>query len=220
MNILIVGGAASGKSAVAENIAVELSEKYGKQLYYVATLSKNSGGDTKERIARHRQMRANKNFITLEREKDFEHLSIPNGGIVLLEDLGNLTANEIFSGTVSAVAVDRHDTNTNYASNGKGSLRAPEAAALSASGAVFADGIARKIFNSLNHIAEQCEHFIVVSNNIFDGGVNYCNKDNEIESYDATTLLFMQALASSNNSWAENCERVIEVVAGIQVNIK
>ena len=53
--------------------------------------------EDEERIERHRLMRAEKGFHTLERYTNLAELTIEEPGCVLLECLGNLTANELFS---------------------------------------------------------------------------------------------------------------------------
>ena len=53
--------------------------------------------ESRKRVARHRQMRKDKQFETLECYTDLEHAAIPYGSTVLLECMSNLTANEIFS---------------------------------------------------------------------------------------------------------------------------
>lgn len=56
------------------------------------------GREGAERIARHRRARAGKGFMTLEQPRNLETCSIPPHATVLLEDLGNLAANEVFAG--------------------------------------------------------------------------------------------------------------------------
>lgn len=93
MLIFITGGAASGKSEQAEQIICENTD--GKRLY-LATMQP-SGKAAQERIARHRRLRQGKHFSTIERPRKLDTLSLParyDG--ILLEDLGNLTANELF----------------------------------------------------------------------------------------------------------------------------
>ena len=92
MTILIIGGAASGKSAYAENLLCALS---GGALVYVATM-KPYGAEAAARIAKHRNMRAGRGFRTVERYADLAGLRVPDASAVLLEDLGNLCANELF----------------------------------------------------------------------------------------------------------------------------
>ena len=49
------------------------------------------------RVARHRAMRAQKQFDTVECPLHLDRLILPRRGTVLLEDLGNLTANELYA---------------------------------------------------------------------------------------------------------------------------
>ena len=96
---LIVGGAGSGKSEYAEQLAVQLSEKTGGERIYLATMV-SGGKEAGERIARHRKNRAGRGFRTVERPVDLCGLDLrkEEGALpaVLLEDLGNLLGNEMF----------------------------------------------------------------------------------------------------------------------------
>ena len=94
MLILVTGGAASGKSAHAERLVCEHAPA-GR--LYLATMQP-FGAAAKARIARHRALRRSKGFETVERTTDLAGLTLPRryAGI-LLEDLGNLLANELFA---------------------------------------------------------------------------------------------------------------------------
>jgi adenosylcobinamide kinase/adenosylcobinamide-phosphate guanylyltransferase len=94
MRTLVIGGAACGKSEYAETLSVLRPEPR----YYIATMMPFSREDDL-RIEKHRLMRAEKGFITMERYTDMAGLILPERGTVLLECLGNLTANELFSDT-------------------------------------------------------------------------------------------------------------------------
>lgn len=48
------------------------------------------------RVARHRAMRQQKQFATVECPRGLEAIALPQRGTVLLEDLGNLAANELY----------------------------------------------------------------------------------------------------------------------------
>ena len=63
MKILVTGGSASGKSAVAEELCVKL----GKQTAYIATMQP-FGKDAAYRIDRHRKLRAGKQ-LRLDRQQ-------------------------------------------------------------------------------------------------------------------------------------------------------
>ena len=93
---LIVGGAASGKSAYAENLSLGL----GGRRVYVATM-KPWDEECRTRIARHRARRAGHGFVTLECYRDLVTLEVPRDANVLLDCLGNLLSNEMYD----------HDTN-------------------------------------------------------------------------------------------------------------
>lgn len=91
MLTLVIGGAGSGKSAFAEAL---VCRRNGKKLYLATMLP--HGAEALTRIEKHRAQRAGRGFETLERGLDLEHAAIPAGADILLEDLSNLLANEIF----------------------------------------------------------------------------------------------------------------------------
>ena len=91
MRVLVVGGAASGKSAFAERAACALSESRT----YAATMAEH-GDDARARIRRHRQMRAGLGFRTVECLGTLEPLAADDG-VVLVDDLGNLVAGALFA---------------------------------------------------------------------------------------------------------------------------
>lgn len=92
MFTLIIGGAGSGKSAFAEALLQTMPEPKS----YIATMEAFDG-ESRARIARHREMRRDKGFETLERYTDLAGAALPEGGSALLEDVSNLLANEMFS---------------------------------------------------------------------------------------------------------------------------
>ena len=93
MLTLVLGGAGSGKSAFAEAL---LARAAAKTRVYLATMEPY-GAEAAARVAKHRNTRAGKGFVTEERFTDLARLELPDGCAVLLEDLGNLCANELFS---------------------------------------------------------------------------------------------------------------------------
>lgn len=94
MNVLVWGGAASGKSAYAEELACRLSP----QRHYLATMA-NDSPEARARIERHRSQRAGLSFVTIEcagglgaaLQPDVSH-----DGVALLDDLGNLVSRALF----------------------------------------------------------------------------------------------------------------------------
>ena len=92
MILLVTGGSASGKSQYAEAVAASLP---GPR-YYIATMQPWDD-ECLKRIEKHRRQRAGMGFRTVEWFRDLEHCPIPEGSTLLLEDLGNWTANEVFA---------------------------------------------------------------------------------------------------------------------------
>ena len=92
MFILITGGSGSGKSEFAEAQILRLSRE---KRIYLATM-KCFDEESKKRIARHRKMRAEKQFETVEWYLNLKKADIPEGSSVLLECMSNLVANEMY----------------------------------------------------------------------------------------------------------------------------
>ena len=128
MLTLVIGGAASGKSAYAESLTLKLP----LPRYYVATMQVWDE-ECAKRVEKHRAMRKEKQFETIESPISLDKIRIPNRGIVLLEDLGNLTANELYD---------------------------PKGAGVNTAEAVL---------YGVEMLYKQCEHLIVVGNEVFSG---------------------------------------------------
>lgn len=166
MLTLVVGGAASGKSAYAEHLVLQTA----LPRYYLATMQVWDA-ECAARVEKHRRMRAEKQFETLECPLHLGTVRLPARGTALLEDLGNLTANELYD---------------------------PAGAGEAAASAIL-DGLGR--------LAAQCEHLVVVSNEVFSGGADYAGD----------TDRYLKALAQVNNALAARADAVVRVVCGIPV---
>ena len=94
MIVLLTGGSGCGKSTYAEKIVDAMPRE---KRVYIATMQIYDE-ESVRRVARHRAQRADKGFVTMECPKDLGTLEIEAGSVVLLEDLVNLTANEMFDG--------------------------------------------------------------------------------------------------------------------------
>ena len=92
MFAMIIGGSASGKSALAERWAAFLPQP---RIYLAAMQVFDE--ESRARVLRHRAMRAGKGFETIEAPTALWNTDLPAGATVLLEDLSNLLANEMFS---------------------------------------------------------------------------------------------------------------------------
>ena len=104
MMVLVVGGSGSGKSSYAEDVAVTLAresaDKVAMKKYYLATMQVFDR-EGREKIARHRNLRKGKGFLTIEQPTEIAGAlkKMETGErIALLECISNLTANEMFSG--------------------------------------------------------------------------------------------------------------------------
>lgn len=104
MFVLVTGGSGSGKSEFAENIAMSYYKtealkikKKNKQLpfIYLATMI-SFDKETEDKINRHKRMREKKQFQTIECFTGLKEIKLPQSGIVLLDCISNLTANEMF----------------------------------------------------------------------------------------------------------------------------
>lgn len=95
MMALVYGGSGSGKSEFAETLLASFSRS-ASALVYVATMYPTDD-EARRRIERHQANRAHKGFVTREVFTGLDAADIPDGAAVLLECLGNLVANEMFS---------------------------------------------------------------------------------------------------------------------------
>lgn len=95
MIALVYGGSGSGKSEFAENL-LSASANGKSPLLYIATMFPGDG-EARARIERHRFNRAHKGFTTMEVYTGLGGATFPRGASILLECLGNLMANEMFS---------------------------------------------------------------------------------------------------------------------------
>ena len=94
MIILLTGGSGCGKSTYAERIVAALPRE---KRVYLATMQ-ICDEESVQRVRRHRAQRADLGFATVECEKDLASAPMEDGSVVLLEDLVNLVANEMFGG--------------------------------------------------------------------------------------------------------------------------
>lgn len=167
MLILVTGGSGSGKSEFAEGMVLQLNKK---PYLYIATMYPFDE-ECHQRIERHRHMRAEKQFDTLECYTNLAHADAGGYGTVLLECMSNLTANEM------------------YQEGGAGERCEAE----------ILDGIRR--------ISGQCEHLVIVTNEIFSDGMEY----------DAETAKYQQHLGNINRQIAAMADLAVEVVYSIPV---
>lgn len=91
MLALVLGGAASGKSEFAEQLAMCMAA----ERYYIATMQVYDA-ESERRVQRHRAMRRDKGFATVERTLALDGLKIAHtNGVALLECASTLVGNEL-----------------------------------------------------------------------------------------------------------------------------
>ena len=98
MIIFVFGGSGSGKSAFAEQYIMQWKQP-SDQLYYLATMQ-SCDEECERKIHRHRILREEKAFITLEQPYDIDQVSfgmkMASERLILLESLTTLLSNEIY----------------------------------------------------------------------------------------------------------------------------
>ena len=103
MTTLVTGGAASGKSEYAERLA-ETAQAAGREtpLWYIATMAAPDD-ESRDRVRKHRDRRAGKGYETVECPDGnalaafAKCLNADAEAVILLDDFGNLVANELFA---------------------------------------------------------------------------------------------------------------------------
>lgn len=144
MLILITGGSGSGKSAFAEQKLLEIASEQGKNCIYLATMNRGEDRESAARIRRHRALRAGKGFGTVEQPLRLDEAKIPDGSAVLLEDLSNLLANEIYLPGGQLAIKKRTE-----------------------------EQLAEAVLGPVLALAERASVLVVVTNEIFSDGVRY-----------------------------------------------
>lgn len=165
MLALITGGSGSGKSEYAEQMVLKLAKT---PRLYIATMYPFDE-ECRARIRRHRAMRREKGFETLECYRGLKDADVSGYRTVLLECMSNLTANEL------------------YQEGGAGSRCVEE------------------ILEGVSRVKDQCEHLLIVTNEIFSDGIEY----------DEETRQYQHYLAKINRRIASMADLVVEVVYSI-----
>lgn len=208
MITLITGGSGSGKSAYAEKYICHASkEKECKEKYYIATMQVFDA-EGQRKIDRHRRLRAGKGFITIEQPRDIQDAvsklqsenCLKTGRLALLECMSNLVANEMFP------PVDASDTKE--ARGKKEALDEPDN--MRDYDNTLISLVSKKVLKEVSILSENVAELVIVTNNVFEDGV----------CYDESTMNYIKAMGIVNRGLAAMAESVVEVVAGIPVEVK
>lgn len=205
---IVYGGSASGKSSYAESIAMSLQGD--GRLLYIATMYPYKWNTTEidpemmQRIERHRAMRADKGFDTVECYRHVEHIVAKRQDVLLLECMSNLLANEMYlependdggrPETMSEVEKAGVDGN---ASSDMAETMSP---------------VSKKIVQALVDLSTRVQDLVIVTNDVFSDGGSL--------TYDESTREYVKNLAEINCALAREVATVTEIVCGIPVKIK
>ena len=145
---MVYGGSASGKSSYAESFAMSLQGD--GRLLYIATMypykwnTTELDPETMQRIERHRAMRADKGFDTVECYRHVEHIVAKRQDVLLLECMSNLLANEMYLEPDSNAGSDMAETMS---------------------------PVSNKIVQALIDLSTRVQDVVIVTNDVFsDGG--------------------------------------------------
>lgn len=199
MLVLIIGGAASGKSEYAEKLCVELSGEQSK--LYVATMEPY-GEEAKYRIERHHKLRASKGFQTLEQYRNLKEAKVNGIHTILLECMSTLLANELFT---SEFTEDNNKQSEIH--DAKQEQRITSEQNLTQEQGEKQEKCIESILQGIRCLQIQSEHLVLVSNKIFDDGISY-NKE---------TTEYIETLGILNCKLVEKVDVVVEVICGIPV---
>ena len=201
MFTLVIGGSASGKSDYAERHVLSLEG--GGPRIYIATMEP-FGEEAQARIARHHAMRRDRGFETIECYRNAGAVRLPENSNVLLEDLGNLAANELFGADLPQAdqgsnlhiddACEPCGADLPQADDGTD----PNTEDISAV-------LTERIAAGIDSLRAQCSHLTIVTNEVFSGG----------KEYEGETLTYLRLLAMLNRKLAAGADLVVEVVCGL-----
>lgn len=186
MMVLIIGGSGSGKSAYAEETVVSFSRKSVSLEEDVPEMNKYylAAMQVFDEEGRRRVER----HRALRRGKGFHTIEQPREIHRALEQMeeGNKAA---LLECISNLTANEMFT--------EGETR-PESQ------------VTEQIIRDVELLKEKTTHLVVVSNNVFEDGVDY----------DETTMEYIHAMGVINQALAKMADQVVEVAAGIPVGLK
>ncbi len=199
---IVYGGSASGKSSYAESFAMSLQGD--GRLLYIATMypykwnTTEIDPETMQRIERHRAMRADKGFDTVECYRHVEHIVAKGQDVLLLECMSNLLANEMY---LEPDADDGSDVEKTGIA-GEAGFEMSETMS----------PVSKKIVQALVALSTRVQDVVIVTNDVFSDGGSL--------TYDESTREYVKNLAQINCALAQEAATVTEVVCGIPVIVK
>ncbi len=209
----ITGGAGSGKSEYAEQLAERLHTELGGPLYYVATMNPAPrDSDAAARIAKHQKRRAGRGYTTLECPTDIaqlrarltKDLNLPDttAGALLMPATGKASQAESIRHSSNAAEVRHAASRAVFLLEDLTNLYANEVYGTS--------GHPHEIVAPLLELTQQAGALIIVANELYSDGITYAPE----------TDRFLRDLAGLAAALSAAADQVTEVVYGIPVQLK
>lgn len=133
-----------------------------------------------KKIARHRQMRSGKGFKTIEQPVNIEDA---------LKKMTCVSENAVLLECISNLVANEMFTED---------------------GVNDCETVTKKIVSGVQRLCEGVTHLVIVSNNVFEDGIEY----------DETTMEYIKTMGMVNQRLAKISDKVVEVVVGIPLVIK
>ena len=212
----ITGGAGSGKSEYAEQLAERLHAELAGPLYYVATRNPAPrDSDAAARIAKHQKRRAGRGYTTIECPTDIAQLRARLTKDVNLSDTtaGALHMPETPAPAQASQAESIHHSGT-AADVQQNASRAvfllEDLTNLYANEVYGTSGHPHEIVAPLLELTQQTGAVVIVANELYSDGIDYGPE----------TDTFLRDLAGIAAALSTAADQVTEVVYGIPVQLK
>ena len=208
----ITGGAGSGKSEYAEQLAERLHAELAGPLYYVATMHPAPrDSDAAARIAKHQTRRAGRGYTTIECPTDIAQLRARLTKDVNLPDT---TAGALHMPETPASQAENISHSCNVADARQDASRAvfllEDLTNLYANEVYGTSGHPHEIVAPLLELTQQAGALIIVANELYSDGITYASE----------TDRFLRDLAGLAAALSAAADQVTEVVYGIPVQLK
>lgn len=209
----ITGGAGSGKSEYAEQLAERLHTELGGPLYYVATMNPAPrDADAAARIAKHQKRRAGRGYTTLECPTDIAQLRalLTNGSNQPDIADGALHMSETPAPVLISQAEDSSHAGGASADASRAVFLLEDLTNLYANEVYGTSGHPHEIVAPLLELRQQAGALIIVANELYSDGIDYGPE----------TDRFLRDLADLAAALSAAADQVTEVVYGIPVQLK
>jgi adenosylcobinamide kinase/adenosylcobinamide-phosphate guanylyltransferase len=209
----ITGGAGSGKSEYAEQLAERLHAELGGPLYYVATMNPAPrDSDAAARIAKHQKRRAGRGYTTLECSTDIAQLRalLTNGSNQPDIAAGALHMSETPAPVLISQAEDSSHASGASADASRAVVLLEDLTNLYANEVYGTLGHPHEIVAPLLELRQQAGAVIIVANELYSDGIDY----------GLETDRFLRDLAGIAAALSNAADQVTEVVYGIQIQLK